>query len=84
MRLYEVISLFFKMVWCMRYYIKSGNRYWRANGNGYTLNSSEAGIFTVQSMARFNLDGCTLERTVDADNRIDVALNQDVGNVDRS
>lgn len=44
------------------YYIKTGSRYWKPKGYGYTENREEAGVFTLKDMEAFNLDGCTLER----------------------
>lgn len=46
----------------MYYYIKTGSRYWKPKGYGYTENREEAGRFTLADMEAFNLDGCTLER----------------------
>lgn len=46
------------------YYIKTGPRYWKPNGYGYTERREEAGVFTLKDMEELelNLDGCTLER----------------------
>lgn len=46
----------------MYYYIKTGPKYWKPKGYGYTKNREEAGVFTLKDMEAFNLDGCTLER----------------------
>ncbi|ENZ4659781.1 hypothetical protein ACGLYR_004591 [Escherichia coli] len=46
----------------MYYYIKTGPKYWKPRGCGYTKNRAEAGVFTLKDMEAFNLDGCTLER----------------------
>lgn len=44
------------------YYIKTGPKYWKPRGYGYTDRREEAGIFTIRDMEHLNLDGCTLER----------------------
>lgn len=46
----------------MYYYIKTGPKYWKPRGYGYTERREEAGVFTLKDMEAFNLDGCTLER----------------------
>ena len=46
----------------MYYYIKTGPKYWKPKGYGYTERREEAGVFTLKDMEAFNLDGCTLER----------------------
>lgn len=46
----------------MHYYIKTGSRYWKPKGYGYTERREEAGVFTLKEMEAFNLDGCILER----------------------
>ena len=46
----------------MYYYIKTGPKYWKPKGYGYTDRREEAGIFTIREMEHLNLDGCTLER----------------------
>ncbi len=48
----------------MKYRIKDseGRGYWKSKGLGFTTDVQEAGIFTGEDLAKFNLDGCTLER----------------------
>lgn len=49
----------------MNYYIihdAEGRGYWKAKGLGFTLNRAEAGEFSGSDLAKYNLDGCTLER----------------------
>ena len=44
------------------YYIKTGPKYWKPKGYGYTERREEAGVFGLKDMENLNLDGCTLER----------------------
>ena len=47
-----------------QYRIKDGEGrgWWKPKGLGFTTEIEAAGIFTGEELARFNLDGCTLER----------------------
>lgn len=53
-----------------RYYIikDSENRgYWKPKGLGFTTERSEAGEFSGEELAKYNLDGVTLERVREED-----------------
>ncbi len=47
-----------------QYRIKDGEGrgWWKSKGLGFTEDKDEAGVFNGEDLARFNLDGCTLER----------------------
>lgn len=46
-----------------QYLIKSERGWWLPKGYGYTQDLAQAGRFTLEDMAAFNLDGCTLYAT---------------------
>ncbi len=49
----------------MSYYIikdGEGRGWWKPKGLGFTTERSEAGEFSGEDLAIYNLDGCTLER----------------------
>lgn len=44
-----------------QYHIVGEKGYWLQDCYGYTKKRSEAGVFSLSDMERYNLDGCTLE-----------------------